>query len=86
MKRKLLTVAIDLIEAQKRLLALHYKYDTQKELSEKSYKRFDKLEKEVKRLTELFWQMQVPVHPIDRAYREALRDCGGYDGGDFYKE
>ena len=86
MKRKLLTVAIDLIGAQERLLALHYKYDTQKELSEKSYKRFDRLEKEVKRLTELFWQMQVPVHPIDRVYEDALRDCGGYDGGDFYKD
>jgi aminopeptidase C len=85
MKSKLLTVAIDLIEAQRRLLVLHYKSD-EKELSESYLRRFDKLEKEVRRLTALFWQMQVSIHTIDQEYTDALRDCGGYDGGDFYKD
>ena len=84
MKTNLLTVAIDLIEAQRKLLALHYKYDAQKELSERSYKRFDKLEKEVKRLTEYFWQMQVPIHTISQEYDNI--GVGDFDGGDFYKD
>jgi hypothetical protein len=67
---KLLEVAEELIQAQKKLLALHYKYDTSKELSEKSFARFDRLEREVRRLTDLFWQLHVPIHTTNQTYTE----------------
>jgi hypothetical protein len=62
----LLRVAEELIEAQRKLLALHYKYDGK--VPETSLKRFDRLEKEVRKLTEYFWQLHVPIHTTNQTY------------------
>ena len=63
---KLLEIAEELIEAQRKLLALHYKYDDK--VPDSSLHRFDRLEKEVRRLTELFWQLHIPIHTINENY------------------
>lgn len=65
-----LSVAIELIEAQQRLLSLFYKIEGKQDISEMYLMRFDRAEKEVKRLTDLFWQMQIPIHTINQKYNE----------------
>jgi hypothetical protein len=66
-----LEIAIALIDAQQKLLALHYNYDGK--VPNSHLKRFDRLEKEVIRLTELFWQSQVPIHTINQQYDDRIR-------------
>jgi hypothetical protein len=61
-----LDIAEALIHAQKRLLDLHYKYDGK--VPDNAVKRFDRLETEVRNLTQLFWQSRIPVHTINQEY------------------
>jgi len=66
-----LEIAIALIDAQQKLLALHYNYDGK--VPNSHLKRFDRLEKEVIRLTELFWQSRITIHTINQQYDDRIR-------------
>jgi len=66
-----LNIAEELIDAQKRLLALHYKYDGK--VPDSALKRFDRLETEVRNLTQLFWQSRITIHTINQQYDDRIR-------------